>query len=208
MYTLYWERLSGAIGPQIMLEEIAADYTKVPVNMAAGEHLGPEYRAVNPAAQVPALKLPDGRVMAETAAIMIVLGERHPEAQLVPPADDAERTDFLYWLLYMAVSGYKTISRVWHPEQFTTDESANDPIRLKAEEQLTLFFGVLESAIVGNPYFLSRGFSALDIYLAMLAAWNGNKEALFQKNTRVARLCRAVEGRPSYEKVMHDHRLS
>lgn len=208
MYTLYWERLSGSIGPQIMLEEIGAGYTKVAVDMAAGEHLGPEYRAVNPTAQVPALKLPDGRIMAETAAMMIVLGERHPEAQLVPQADDAERPEFLYWLLYMAVSGYKTISRVWHPEQFTTDESANDPIRLKAEEQLTLFFGVLESAIDGNPYFLTRGFSALDIYLAMLASWNGDKDALFQKNTTVARLCRAVAGRPSYEKVMHDHGLS
>lgn len=27
-YTLYWERLSGAIGPQVLLEEIGAAYAR------------------------------------------------------------------------------------------------------------------------------------------------------------------------------------
>jgi glutathione S-transferase len=205
MYTLYWERLSGAIAPQVMLEEIGVDYDKKLVDMAAGEHFGAEYRAINPAAQIPALKLPDGRIMGETAAMAIVLGERHPESRLVPQADDPDRPSFLFWLLYMAVSGYKTFSRAWHPEQFTTDESGNDTVRLAAEHQLALFFDVLEGGIGGDPYFLSRGFTALDIYLTMLTGWHGDRAALFQGNPKIDLLSATVEDRPAYRKVMDDH---
>ncbi len=38
MYTLYWETASGAIAPQVMLEEMGLAYEKHPIDMASGEH--------------------------------------------------------------------------------------------------------------------------------------------------------------------------
>jgi glutathione S-transferase len=46
------------------------DYQIYPVNMAAGEHKSAEYLALNPTVQVPALLLPDGQVIGESAAII------------------------------------------------------------------------------------------------------------------------------------------
>ena len=205
MYTLYWECLSGAVGPQTMLLEIGAPFKKVHIDMAAGEHLSPSYLSVNPAAQIPALKLPDGRFMAETTAITLVLGERHPEANLVPGVDAEERPFFLTWLSYIAANVYKTFSRAWHPEQFTTDESANHLIRMRAEEDLLKFFGVLEGQVQGGSSFLKSGFSALDIYLVMLTLWHPDREILLTTHPNIAALCDSVENRPSCRTVKDDH---
>jgi glutathione S-transferase len=197
-YTLYWEALSGAMAPQVMLEEMAVGYRKVAVDMARGEHKTPEYLAVNPTGQVPALGLPDGMVIGESAAIVLVLGERHPEAGLVPRVGDPDRPVFLRWLVFMAASLYMTFVRYNHPERFTTDQSTTEPIRAAALCAIDRDFGVLGDAIRGDPFFLPRGLTALDIYLAMLASWHPDRHALLKREPGVAALCRAVEARPSY----------
>jgi GST-like protein len=58
---------------------------------AAGE----EMARVNPMRQIPALVLPTGEVMTESAAILIWLADRHPEARLAPGIDDPRRGQFL-----------------------------------------------------------------------------------------------------------------
>ena len=72
-------------------------------------------------------------------------------------------------------------------------------------EDVTDLFDVLEGSIKGDPYFLSSGFTALDIYLTMLAEWHPDKNALFERYPKVAMLCQAVESRPAYEKVIAEH---
>lgn len=205
MYTLYWERMSGAIGPQALLEEIGAPYRIAPIDMAAGEHREPAYRRINPLMRVPALALPGGTVVGETSAITLVLAERHPEAGLVPAPGDNDRPEFLFWLIGMATNGYPLFSRAWHPEQFTLDDSANETVRLVAERQLDEFFTIIENAIRGDACFMQRGFTALDIYVAMLTEWTADKHALFRKRPKLAALYGTVSSRPSYRKVMDQH---
>ena len=207
MYTLFWEELSGAIAPQAMFEEMGVNYDKVAVNMAAGEHLSSEYLAVNPTGQVPALKLPEGQVIGESAAIVLVLGEKHPDGNLVPLPGDSDRSAFIYWLLYLATSGYMTFGRYAHPERYTKDQNAIETVRLAAEDHVERFFEVIEGVIRGEPYFLARGFTALDIYLTMLTVWHSAREEMFKRNPKVAALCIAVENRPAYKEVMQDHKI-
>jgi glutathione S-transferase len=208
MYKLYWEEMSGAIAPQAMLEEMKIDYEKVPVDMARGAHLSPDYLNLNPTGQVPALGLPDGSVIGETAAIILTLGERHPDSPLVPCSASDERPGFLFWLIHMATSGYMAFGRSNHPERHTTDQDALEPVRLAAEAHIERLFEKLEDAITGSPFFQPSGYSALDIYLTMLTSWHRDKAALFRKNTKLGRLCSTVESRPSYKQVMRDHGLS
>ena len=207
MYRLFWEMISGAMAPQAMMEEMGIAYEKIAVDMAANEHRTAAYLAENPTGQVPALKLNDGRIMGESAAIVLFLGERHPEGKLVPPPGEPERPAFLFWLLYMATSGYMTFGRSCHPERHTTDQTALDPVRIAAEGQIERVFETLDGAIAGDPYFLASGFSALDIYLTMLTTWHADKAALFEGSPKIAKLCAAVEARPAYRRVMQDHGL-
>lgn len=204
-YVLYWEALSGAIAPQVMLEEMQIDYDTVAVDMAKGEHLGPAYLEINPTGQVPAVRLPDGAVIGESAAIVLVLGERHPKAGLVPAADEPDRADFLRWLLFMATSVYMTVVRFNHPERFTLDPSGIEHVRDAALQSLDRSFGILNEAVSGAPYFLPRGYSALDIYLSMCLVWHPNPDELFDDNPKIGALCRAVNRRPAYAGVLAQH---
>ncbi len=204
-YKLYWERMSGAIAPQCLLEEMGLAWRKVPVDMSAAAHASPDYIAVNPTMRIPALHTPTGKTIGETGAIILMLGEWHPESRLIPQPGEPDRADFLFWLFYMASVGYPTFSRAWHPEQFTDDESAHRSIRDTAEANLDVLFGVLDGGIKGEETFLRRGFGALDIYLAMIARWHPDRDALFGKYAKVAAVCEGTENRPACAAVMEDH---
>lgn len=66
-----------------MAEKGIRDIEVVPVDLAGGEHRGAAFTAKNPLAQVPALELDDGRVLAETRAICTYLEGRHPAPNLM-----------------------------------------------------------------------------------------------------------------------------
>ena len=54
------------------------------IDMLGGEHLKPEFRAVNPQAVLPALKLDDGRVLFQSMAIVEYLDDIAPQPPLLP----------------------------------------------------------------------------------------------------------------------------
>lgn len=205
MYTLFWEKGSGSIVVQALLEEMGVNYESKYVDMASEEHKGSNYLQQNPTGLVPALRLPNQQTIGESAAIVLLLGEQCADGRFVPQPSDKERPDFLYWLMYMATSGYPTFARIGHPERYTKDANATDSVRLAAEDDVTRLFDVLEDAIKGKPYFLSSGFTALDIYLSMMTEWHPDKNALFERNLKVALLYKAVENRPAYKKAITYH---
>lgn len=205
MYTLFWEKGSGSIVVQALLEEMGVSYDRNYVDMQAGEHQKGEYLRQNSTGLVPALKLSDSHTIGESAAIVLHLGEQCSNARLIPQSGDNERPEFLYWLLFMATTGYTTFGRLFHPERYTQDQSSLEAVRGVADEDVTHFFDVLEGGIEGEQYFLSLGFTALDIYLTMLAGWHPDRNALFKRNPKIATLCTIVEGRPAYKKTIADH---
>src|SRR5262249_603383 len=63
------------------------------VDILGGQNRAAPYTAKNPAGQVPALELDDGRVLGETVAIFEYLEEKHPRPSLVgPPAEERAET--------------------------------------------------------------------------------------------------------------------
>lgn len=205
MYKLFWEYGSGSIVIQGLLEELGADFTRKYVDMGAGENEGSEYLRYNPTGMVPALQLADGNTIGETAAIILYLGEQFPDSALVPQAGDRDRPDFLYWLAYLATTGYILFARLAHPERYVRGQDDLEPVRVAAAEDMQHFFAILEQGIAAGPFLLERGFTALDIYVAMLAGWHPDRDALYKVNPRVGRLVEAVESRPAYRKTMAEH---
>lgn len=206
MYRLYWAAGTGAIAPEVMLEEAGVPFERVVIDLAAGEHREPDYLAVNPTGEVPALQLPDGTVMTESAAMVLLLGERYPRTGLVPPADHPERPRFLRWLLYMAATVYPMLARMNHPERFAAPPCSHEPDRSEAIRCLDGQFGVLENAIAGEPWCLAGGYGALDIYLTMLAGWHPERDSMLARNRVLAELVRATEANTVYARVMERHR--
>ena len=81
LYAYY--RSSTSYRVRIALNLKGLDYEIVPVNLLESEQRGEAYRKVNPFAGVPALEV-DGRVYAQSMAILEWLDERHPDRSLLP----------------------------------------------------------------------------------------------------------------------------
>jgi len=63
-------------------------YEYLPVDLRSEQHVGAEYKALNPQALVPTL-LVDGHVMTQSPAIIEWLEERYPDPALLPSDPDA-----------------------------------------------------------------------------------------------------------------------
>lgn len=204
-YKLFWEALSGAMAVELFLEQAEIAYERIPVDMASGEHKSAAFLSLNPTGQVPALMLPSGKVIGESAAILLVLGELNPDCRLVPLPGSKDRPVFLRWLIYMAASPYMTFVQFNHPERFLEDKRAHSPLIENARARLFEQFTFLDDAISGAPYFLRSGLTALDFYLYMLIEFFGDRDAVFSGRDRLAGLHQAVSHLESTKRVRPRH---
>ena len=206
MYILHWETMAGSIVAQAMLEEAGAPYELNHVDMAGNAHKQADYLRINPFGRVPALTLPSQETIGETAAIVITLGEHFPRSGLTPQPTQADRAQFLFWLSVMATAGYMTVARHGHPERYAFDEGAVSEVEQQAANDLEIFFDKMEAAIMGKNTFLASGFSALDLYLAMLTEWSANRDRMFANRPAIGAVCRSVGTRSAYKAAMQTHR--
>ena len=205
MYKLYWAKMSGAIAPQALFEEIGAPYQKIVIDLDQEENRSAEFLALNPMGQIPALLLPDGTLMTESAAMVLHIVDRHPEAKLAPPAGSPESAQFQRWLLFLAATLYNADLRAYYADRFTTDPGGQEGVKAAAVADMDRYFAILNDALSPGPYLLGESFSAVDIYLWMLAAWHPDPEQMLERNPRVKHLVESTQARPAVARVWAEH---
>ncbi|HXQ42260.1 MAG TPA: glutathione S-transferase N-terminal domain-containing protein [Candidatus Udaeobacter sp.] len=72
-YTIFGDKGSGAFSAEAALAEAGAPYAFHAVSLKKNEQKKPEFLALNPSGKVPALRLPQGEVMTESAAILLAI---------------------------------------------------------------------------------------------------------------------------------------
>ena len=205
MYKLYWAQGSGAMAPQALFEEIGAEYEKIVIDFEKEEHKSEGFLSVNPLGQIPVLILPDGTLMTETAAMLVHIVDRHPEAKLAPPAGSVESARFLRWLFFLASNVYPAGLRFYFAERYSTDPGAAEGIKAAAEKDLDEQFKILEDALEPGPYLLGEAFSAVDIMLWMLIQWHPDPARLFEEAPRVKQVAELVQARPAIARTWREH---
>jgi GST-like protein len=126
-------------------------------------------RAVNPLAQVPAVVLPDGSVMTESAAIVMRVAELAPGSGLAPPIDAPERASFLRWLAFVVSAIYPTFTYGDYPARWAGDDG-KDALRKATDEHREALWRQMEAAAQA-PWFLGTRFSAIDLYIGVTHHW-------------------------------------
>lgn len=81
---------------RLVLSYLGQDYTHVPIDIHKGETHTPDFRAKNPAGQIPLLELSDGRLLAESNAIMSYLAE----GTGLIPQDTFDRAKMFQWMFW------------------------------------------------------------------------------------------------------------
>jgi len=202
-YTVYARPGSGSLAVEVALEEIGVRYARVWV--PGDPDAVAKYRAINPTGKVPALALPDGTLMFESAAILAHLELAHPCAGLAPPPGTAEHARFLQWLIFLAANAYEAVLRIYYSDRFSTGGEADAArIRDQATQDFRGHLALIAQSL--NPYVLGGRYSIVDVYLYMLTGWYpGDKAELFAQLPSLGAHSEAIARRPSVAKVMADH---
>ena len=202
-YKLYGRANAGSLAPQMVLEEIGAPYELIWVGRGPAELEA--FRRVNPAGKVPALVLPDGAPMFESAAILIHLTDAHPTARLAPVAGSTAHARFLQWMLFLSSNVYEAALRIYYPERYSTaGQAAALQIKAQAFADYSRHLEIIHAAL--SPYVLGESLSAADPYLHMLASWSpGDVTALYAELPKLAQHAELLRRRPAMRKAEQDH---
>ena len=149
---------------------------------------------VNPLGQLPALVLPGGMVMTESAAITLLLADITGSTALVPGPREAERAAFLRWLVFMVANIYPTFTYADVPDRFVPAESAQT-FRTNVDAYQRRLWGQVEDA-AGEPWFLGDRFSAMDVFVATMTQWRPERAWFAENRKRLSGTAMRTDARP------------
>lgn len=201
MYKLYWAPDTGALAPQILLEEADADYEILEMRRQSDGFTEPEYLRLNPLGKVPALQLADGTVITESAAIALQICDEHPAAGLLPAAGSAPRARAYQTILFCAAELYPADLRYFYAHRFSSEEGAAEGIKRQGLKDMERLFDHAEAHLVEGPYVLGETFSAADAYLFMLLNWHPESEAYRGRQAKLGALWERVRRRPAVDRI-------
>ena len=203
-FTLYGDLGSGAFSAEAALAEAGAPYRFELVSLEKNEQKQPAFLAINPSGKMPALRLPAGEIVTESAAILLTLADHFPQARLLPPQAGSERAQAYRWLAFMASEIYPIVEAVDYPERFVPAGEQAQALRAKARDRIRERILLIERIIQG-PFLLAHGFSILDIYAAMFSRWSLEAEWKRANLPRLLALAEAVSQRPAIAPVWQRH---
>src|SRR5262249_15969090 len=125
--------------------------------------------------KIPALVLPSGALMSESAAMLITLADRHPDAKLLPAAGSDERAQVLRWLVFIIAEIYPMIEIEDYPARFALGEMREASIKFVAANRARERWQLIEEAIAGKPWLLASGFTITDLAIANVSRWIDDK---------------------------------
>lgn len=156
---------------------------------------------LNPLGQLPTLVLPDGRVMTESAAIIIHIADLKPKAGLVPPPGHPTRPDFLRWLVFLVAAIYPTFAVGDVPQRWIAGEANQAALTRGAIEQRCRMWLMVEGA-AGEPWFLGERFSAIDLYLGAMTHWRPRREWFEANCPKLHAIALKADTHPALAKVL------
>lgn len=158
--TLYWRPGAASMAPHAALAEIGVDYRLVEIDRESAQS-DAAYRALNPLGVVPTLVAGEV-VLTESAAILLWLADRYPEARLAP--DD--RTDFYRWLVFLTNTVQPCMLRFFYPERY-----GGGAVGETAEAEAGRLFALIDESLDGREWLAGAHRTAADLFLFMVTRW-------------------------------------
>lgn len=192
---------------RVFMAEKGIEIPSVQVNLREGEHLKPEFIAINPWATVPVLELDDGTCISEAMAVCRYLEAAYPE----PPLMGRTATEIgviamwehrLEWDGYLAVAEtLRNSAERMKDRAFTgTENFVQIPeVAERGRLRIQRFFEVLDQRCSECEFVAGETYSVADItaLISVDFAAGGLKIAIPDDLTHARRWHEAVSSRPS-----------
>lgn len=196
-YVVYGGQGSGSVPVEAALTLIGAPYRVIERRVWEDKAAADEMAKVNPQRQVPALVLPSGELMTESAAILIHLADSHPAARLAPALDSPLRPRFLRWMSYIATQVY---ALYWIRDDVTrlaADEAHGQVILDRTRQRILDCWRMMDAQVKpAGRFMLGDDPSVLDLYLAVASRWGPRRKGFYEAAPGLAPVVRAVDAHP------------
>ena len=163
-YQIYGRSETGSDIIEYLFHELSIDYEFIEVdekNVKSDEKI----LKINPLGRVPMVKLPDGKFLIESLAIVYHLLKR--ENHLLP-STETEMNEFHQIMAFMSSSFYPIILLFYHPDHYVSDKNSEDLIT-KSQNILHRYLNFIEDKI--GKFVIGNELSAADFYLFTLLFW-------------------------------------
>ncbi|HTJ65466.1 MAG TPA: glutathione S-transferase family protein [Alphaproteobacteria bacterium] len=172
-YTLYYMPGTASMCVHWMLIELGVPFETVLVDFEAGAQKTPDYLRLNPAGRVPTLVV-DGMPHSESAALLMLLAERHPEAGFAPAADAPERAEWLERMVFLANTLLPAM-RDWFYADKDGDPSGAEAVRALARRRIENAWDRLDQVLAeGRAWLVGNRMTTADFLGLMLMRWSRN----------------------------------
>jgi glutathione S-transferase len=163
---LYYAPGTISLMPHVALLESGLSFVAVRVDETSKTtEDGADYRAINPLGYLPALRLDDGSVLLEAAAIAQYVADRDPERKFAPACGTVARARLQAWLNFLSSELHKgALGPLFYK---ALDERAKDVFR----ERLRARFAFVDQHLSTREYLLDAGYSIADVGLYAIAGW-------------------------------------
>ena len=207
MYTLYYSPGTASMVVHLALLEIGVPHELRLVDFDTKAQHDPAYLKLNPRGVVPTLVI-DGRPLSESAALLMVLAERHPEAKLAPAPGTPEREAWQQWIVYLSNTLMSTYRFWFYPPELGAAEHTLE-VRAGLQRKIEDVWVLLDAQLAAHgPYLLGAEFSGADLLLTMLMRWSRNMPRPATEWLALKRLADLVRARPSWQKLYEIEGLS
>ena len=165
---LYYFPGACSLASHIALQEsglsFETDKLDIPTKTTAS---GEDFLQINPKGYVPAVKLDDGSILTEGAAILQYVADQNPASGLAPKAGTMERYRLQEWLNFIGTEIHKSYSPMFN-------KTAPDEAKNLARKLLAKRLGYVEARLADKPYLMGDSFTVADAYLFVVLNWSGH----------------------------------
>lgn len=196
-FVLYGHAGSGSVPVEAALTILDLPYRVVEMGTWYDEAAAEDIARINPMRQVPALVLPDGTLMTESAAILIWLAETYPQGRLGPPPGDPSRPVFLRWMSFVSAAVYSLFWIRDKPERLVPGAAAAAQINESTKARIAECWSVMNAQLTPGRYLLGDDLSVLDLYVAVVSRWaERGRNRFYRAAPKLADAIRRVDADP------------
>jgi GST-like protein len=195
-YIVYGGKGTGSVPVEAALTLLDLPYRVVETQALAGRPADETLAAVNPMRQAPALVLPGGEVMTESAAILIWLADDHPEARLSPTMANVARPAFLRWMSFCSAAIYSLYWIRDDPSRIADTEAGQALAKARTTERILDCWRVMEAQVDPGRYLLGDDLSVLDLYVTVLSRWGPRRRRFYEVAPNMAKVVRRLDADP------------
>ena len=195
-WTLFGSAASGSTAVEAALTLLGIEVDLIEGATWETEAARVRVGAANPMRQIPTLVDDAGRVMTESAAILIHLADTHPRARLAPAVDDPRRGEFLRWMVFVSSAIYSLhwikpdVTRIGaSPEQ---REQVVDAVH----DRIAFCWGVMDAQMTPGRYLLGDELSVLDLYVAVVSRFGPWRERFYEVAPTMTPVVQRVDADP------------